>query len=173
MSFTNGNLRYAERGNIIMEIRLARAAISDAEEIWSMQIAAFRELLEKYQDYETSPGSERVEKVLARLEQPQTYYYFIMAGEHKAGAIRVVDFKTDSARKRISPIFIMPQFRNRGYAQKAIASAEMLHGDRNWELDTILQEPGNCHLYEKMGYRRTGKTEQINERMTLVFYVKE
>lgn len=156
-----------------MEVRLVRASVSEAEEIWSMQIKAFRELLEKYQDYGTSPGSEPVEKVLARLEQPQTYYYFIMAGEHKAGVIRVVDFKDDSARKRISPIFIMPEFRRSGYAQKAIESAEKLHGDRNWELDTILQEPGNCHLYEKMGYRKTGKTKQINERMTLVFYAKE
>ena len=26
-------------------------------------------------------------------------------------------------------------------------------------LDTILQEKGNCYLYEKMGYRKAGKTE--------------
>lgn len=156
-----------------MEIRLEQAAVSDAKEIWSMQITAFRELLERYQDYETSPGSEPVEKVLARLEQPQTYYYFIMAGEKKVGAIRVVDFKNASFCKRIAPVFIMPEYRNRGYAQKAIISAEELHGTGHWELDTILQEAGNCHLYEKMGYRKTGKTKQINERMTLVFYEKE
>lgn len=35
-----------------------------------------------------------------------------------------------------------------------------------------MQEPEKCHLYEKMGYRRTGKTKQINERMTLVFLRK-
>lgn len=155
-----------------MEIQLVRASVSDAEEIWNMQVAAFRELLEKYQDYETSPGCEPLEKVIARLEQPWTYFYFIMEGERKAGAIRVVDFKKDSSRKRISPIFIMPEFRNRGYAQKAIAGAEALHGGGDWELDTILQEPGNCHLYEKMGYHKTGEMKQINERMTLVFYVK-
>ena len=48
-----------------------------------------------------------------------------------------------------------------------------MHGDDNWELDTILQEPKNCHLYEKMGYRQTGRTEVINERLTLVFYEKK
>ena len=49
---------------------------------------------------------------------------------------------------------------------------EEIHGISNWELDTILQEKGNCHLYEKMGYRKTGKMEKVNERMTLVFYRK-
>ena len=66
----------------------------------------------------------------------------------------------------------MPEFRGRGIAQEAMRLCEDMHGSENWELDTILQEPGNCHLYEKMGYRQTGRTEVINERMTLVFYEK-
>ena len=33
-------------------------------------------------------------------------------------------------------------------------------------------EKGNLYLYEKMGYKQTGKTEVINERLTLVFYRK-
>ena len=49
---------------------------------------------------------------------------------------------------------------------------EQLHGCENWELDTILQEEGNCHLYEKMGYHRTGETKRINDKLTLVFYKK-
>lgn len=49
---------------------------------------------------------------------------------------------------------------------------EQLHGSGNWELDTILQEEGNCYLYEKMGYHRTGKTVAINDKLTLVFYEK-
>lgn len=49
---------------------------------------------------------------------------------------------------------------------------EEIHGTEDWELDTILQEPKNCHLYEKLGYRQTGKKRVINERLTLVFYEK-
>lgn len=90
----------------------------------------------------------------------------------KVGAIRVVDKKEEGKAKRISPIFIMKQHRNNGYAQKAMKLVEEIHGISNWELDTILQEKGNCHLYEKMGYRKTGKMEKVNERMTLVFYRK-
>lgn len=155
-----------------MEVRLVRADVSHAEEIHAMQIEAFRELLEKYQDFDTSPGSESVEKVEARLKQDMTYYYFICLGEQKVGAVRVVDAKESKKSKRISPIFILPQFQGRGIAQETIRLCEEAHGNENWELDTILQEPKNCHLYEKMGYRRTGRTEVINERLTLVFYQK-
>lgn len=55
----------------------------------------------------------------------------------------------------------------------ALHIAEKLHGDTNWELETILQEKGNCYLYEKMGYYTTGHTEKINDNMTLVFYKKD
>ncbi|PZT54713.1 GNAT family acetyltransferase [Paenibacillus silvae] len=41
-----------------------------------------------------------------------------------------------------------------------------------WELATILQERGNCYLYEKLGYQQTGETKEINDKMTIVFYEK-
>ena len=41
-----------------------------------------------------------------------------------------------------------------------------------WELDTIAQEEKLCHLYEKVGYRPTGKRINIKENMDLVFYEK-
>ena len=82
------------------------------------------------------------------------------------------DRKEDNVPKRISQIFIMEEYRERGYAQRAIQLAEDIHGTSNWELDTILQEKGNCYLYEKMGCRLTGETKVVNERMTLIFYHK-
>lgn len=106
-----------------------------------------------------------------RLNQSFTYYYYIEIGTVKVGAIRVIDVGGDMV-KRISPISIMSEYRNKGYAQKAIELVEEIHGYANWELDTILQEKGNCHLYEKMGYRQTGRTKKINDNMTLVFYKK-
>ena len=87
--------------------------------------------------------------------------------------IRVIDCRDGVTRKRISPIFIMPKHRNKGYAQQAILEAERLHGSAHWQLDTNLQECGNCYLYEKLGYHQTGKTEVINDRMTIVFYEKD
>lgn len=154
-------------------MQLSRICANEAEELWKMQIDAFQDLYEKYQDTDTSPATEKIDKIIFRLEQWFTYYYFIEADGIKVGAIRVIDVKKPDKPKRISPVFILKQYRNKGYAQTAIKLVEEIHGSKNWELDTILQEKGNCHLYEKMGYRQTGKTEQINDRLTLVFYRKE
>lgn len=46
----------------------------------------------------------------------------------------------------------MKKFRNRGLAQKTFEEIERIHGINHWMLDTILQEEGNCYLYEKLGY---------------------
>ncbi len=154
-------------------INMVKANYEELNTILQMQKEAFSDLYSKYQDTETSPATEQYEDILLRFNQPETTYYFIMAGSDKIGVIRIVDFKDGIKRKRISPIFIMPEYRNKGYAQQAIKEAENIHGKRHWKLDTILQEKGNCYLYEKLGYHQTGKTEQINDKMTIVFYEKD
>ena len=154
-----------------MSVELKAVTRDDIETVWKMQVEAFAGLLEKYRDYDMSPAAEGVDKVLARFEQPWTTYYFIMANDEKVGVIRVVD-KKDGSRKRISPIWIMPEYRNKGYAQQAMIEAEKLYGVDNWCLDTILQEKGNLHLYEKLGYHQTGKIDKINDRMDIVYYEK-
>ena len=58
-------------------------------------------------------------------------------------------------------------------AQGAILEAEKRHGAHNWELGTILQDAGNCYLYEKMGYHQTDRQTVINDKMTIVGYEKD
>ena len=89
------------------------------------------------------------------------------------GAVRVVDKGENRIPKRISPLFVLPAYRNRGVAQWAIQAVEEQHGSSSWELETILQEKGNCYLYEKMGYHLSGEQKVINEKMTLVIYKKD
>ncbi len=156
-----------------MEIKLLRANINDAKELHTMQIKSFKELLDKYQDFDINPGNESIEKIEMRLKQDFTYFYFICFDLQKVGAIRIVNKKEIGKKKRISPLFILPEFRGQGIAQKAILLCEEIHGKEEWELETILQEPKNCHLYEKIGYKKTGKTKIINEKLTLVFYEKK
>ena len=173
----DGNVRVVRfvldrNGRIGDEIELIPVMREEIETVWKMQVEAFSELLNKYHDYETSPASEGVDRVSARFDQPGTKYYFIVAKGEKVGVIRVID-KKDGSRKRISPIWIMAEYRNKGYAQAAMEEAERIYGKNYWCLDTILQEKGNLYLYEKMGYHQTGKVEHINERMDIVFYEKD
>ena len=159
-------------GDTRMSIRLVKIELEDAETIWKMQVKAFQDLLDKYQDFETNPAAEPVEKTRMRLKQPFTFFYYIKDGDNIVGAVRVVDKKEVGKAKRISPIFIMKEYRGYGYAQEAIKQVEEIHGCGNWELDTIFQEKGNCYLYEKMGYQAIGKIEKINENMSLICYKK-
>ena len=155
-----------------MKIDLIRASLKDTKEIWEMQVKSFGELLDKYQDFETNPANELISNIEMRLKQNFTFFYFICIDNKKVGAIRIIDHKEENKNKRISPIFILPKYRNKGIAQSVIKICEEIHGNNNWELSTILQEKGNCYLYEKLGYHSTGKTQVINDRLTLIFYEK-
>ena len=153
-------------------VQLFRAIENDAGKIQAMQQTAFAELLEKYQDYDMSPATESLEKIKWKITHPSSYYYFIRTGEKIVGGIRIVD-AGGGVRKRISPLYIMPDYRGKGYAQAAMVEAERIHGASHWQLDTILQEASNCYLYEKMGYHQTGHRTVIKENMTIVDYEKD
>ena len=84
-----------------MSITFRQAKRDDIEKIWKMQVEAFADLLEKYQDYDMSPAAEDIGKIRARYEQPWTTYFFIEAEGTDVGAVRAVD-KKDGSRKRIS-----------------------------------------------------------------------
>lgn len=152
-------------------IDLIKAVFSDCEQIHKMQVSAFTKLLEKYHDYETNPASEPLEKIQNKFNQSFTDYFFIMREDTKVGVMRVV--KLSEKIFRISPIFILPEYENNGFAQKALSAVEKLYTDAfEWHLDTIKEESKLCHLYEKCGYKRTGKEEKIKDGMTIVYYIK-
>ena len=153
-------------------IRLKRARLNDAEALHRMQVEAFAPLLAKYRDTAISPAAETLDDVRGKLAQMQTYYYYIMLGDRAVGAIRVINHRDPKRRKVISPLYILEPYRRRGYARQAIEAVERLHGPEHWALDTVAEEPGNCRLYESMGYRREGAPQRVRDNMTIVDYVK-
>lgn len=154
-----------------MKITLCLTTQNDAESILNMQKITFKDLLLKYKDYDTNPANEPIEKIIKRMSQKERHYYFIKIEEKIIGVISVFDGK-DGSYKKLGPIFILPQFQGKGYSQQAIKECERIHGEYKWELDTIMQEEKLCYLYEKMGYKQTRKTREVNENMTLVYYKK-
>lgn len=154
-----------------MEVKLKKAGPADSEKIHAMQVAAFHELLNIYQDYETNPASESIEFIEKKLNTENMDYYLISVAETDIGAVRVV--RHSKTECRIAPVFILPEHQGYGYAKKVFGRLEQLYPQmRLWKLDTIKQEQKLCYLYESLGYRPTGREETIKPGMTLVYYEK-
>ena len=157
-------------------IELKLATIEDAKLLHELQVEAFMALYEKYHDDDMSPAKEPLEKVRGKIEEPDSEFYIIQFEGNAIGGIRVRHYQNGVKVENvnwISPIFVISEFQNRGIAQRAIQKVFELYPETlTWKLDTIKQETGNCHLYEKCGFVRSGTEEVINEHMTLVEYEK-
>ena len=155
-----------------MKIEISRFTECDIDTVHEIQRSAFKPLYEKYCDDDLNPYKETKEAVLEKYTRAGTVGYLFVLNGKAVGAVRIKADKT-SKRGRVSALCILPQYQNLGIAQSALLEIERMHPEVEiWSLDTILQETGNCHLYEKIGYEKTGISEVINERMTLVNYEK-
>ncbi len=143
--------------------------MSDAAALLKMQKEAFRPLYDRYQD-EGSPYLEPLSKVEARLSAPHGGYYWICLDGVRVGAVWAGS--RSPGRIHLGPLFVLPGWQNKGIGQAALLQLEEIMGPGVWELDTLLQEPGNCHLYEKLGYLPTGTKRIVNDRLTLIDYEK-
>ena len=151
------------------EMELRRAAKSDSEELLTLQKQVFAAIYDKYQDHETSPVNQAMDRFIKRFDVGD--YYKILYKGNLAGAVFV--YKTTNGKMRFHIINIKSEYENKGIAQEVMKRLEALYPEADiWELDTIIQEEKNCYLYEKMGYAQIGETRNINEKMTLVSYIK-
>lgn len=154
-------------------VTLIKAVKEDLPLIHKLQLESFKALLKKYKDYSTNPGTEGIERIEARFNQKETTYYLIMYNDNPVGAIRLY-YCQEANSCRISPMFIHPDYQNKSLGQEAVHVLESLYPHASvWNLDTIVQEDKLCHFYEKLGYKDTGKREQIKEGMDLIYYSKK
>ena len=58
-----------------MKIGLMKITLKDTKEIWEMQVKAFKELLDKYQDFETNPANETISSIEMKIKQDFTFIY--------------------------------------------------------------------------------------------------
>ncbi|MBO4390014.1 MAG: N-acetyltransferase [Lachnospiraceae bacterium] len=156
------------------QIRLEEVTEEEIPFLYDMQVRSFMPLYEKYHD-ECSPAIESIERVQRRFAVENRKYYFIVLDGERVGAINLGH--NDPNEKEvsfISPLFILPEFQNQGIGYAAIQKAfQMYPGVKTWKLETILQEKGNCHLYEKCGFVRIGAEKPVNEQMTLIDYERK
>ncbi|WP_045575518.1 GNAT family N-acetyltransferase [Desulfosporosinus sp. I2] len=154
-----------------MEIQLIKATTSDAEAMRIMQIESFTPHFQHYMDVETSPVNESLEKMIYRISYEKGCYLKIMVDSILAGCVWVHELTPKLYR--IGIIYISPEFQCKGVGQKALAIVESLFPEaESWELDCPSDMAINRKCYEKVGYRFTGETRIINDKLTLVSYRK-
>lgn len=144
----------------------------DVDKVFEIQQVAYKSLYEKYHADNSNPYMESKETVLQKYMRTGMKEYLLKKIGEIVGAVRI-SLYPESKSGRVSALGVHPQYQGQGIAQKALLKIEETHSEvERWFLDTIPQEAGNCHLYEKIGYKRTEKIEKVNEKMTLIFYEK-
>lgn len=159
-----------------VEIKLEPATRKDARLLHKLQVEAFLPLYEKYHDDEMSPAKESLERVIEKIEEKDSEFYLIFFEKQTVGGIRIRHHDKGEKAEHvnwISPLFIVPSFQGKGIAQRVIHKVFSLYPETiTWKLDTIKQETGNCHLYEKCGFTKVGEEQVISDKMTLIEYEK-
>ncbi|MEG2289257.1 MAG: GNAT family N-acetyltransferase [Clostridium sp.] len=151
------------------KIRLFKATIEDSEKLITIQKTVFKEIYEKYQDHETSPVNQSLEGFKKRFDKGD--YYKIVYEDNLVGSVFV--YRKTPGVMRFHIINILNEYQNKGITQEVMERLETIYPEAEaWELDTILSEKRNCHVYEKMGYSQSGELQQINSKLTLVSYTK-
>ncbi|MDE6837634.1 MAG: GNAT family N-acetyltransferase [Acutalibacter sp.] len=151
-------------------IMLVPAKLEDAPALLDIQRRAFGALLEKYQDFDTNPAAEPLEKIQWRLNSPERDYWLIQAEGQPVGLACV---RQSEKGRCVSPIGLLPEWQGKGVGRQVMALLEKSYPDDcYWELSTIFQEPGLCRFYESLGYKRTGSETQVLPHMTVVGYEK-
>jgi len=165
------NLPNVSSTEFMARMKLEEVREDEIPQMYEMQKESFMPLYEKYHD-EGSPAIESIDRVRGRAARPNRKYYFIVKDGARVGAINIGHNDPDEKKVAfISPLFILPKYQNKGMGYVAIQKAfELLPEVTTWKLETILQEPANCHLYEKCGFVRVGEEKVINENMTLIDY---
>jgi len=154
-----------------VEVRIERAKLEDAKLILEGQRKCFLPLLERYQDHDLNPCNEKLESIQKSIIEH--YFYKILVDGKFSGAVYVHE-NPDKLHMKLHTIYVLPEYQNLGVAQKAIEYVEKIHNCAvEWVLETPHDLEKNHHLYEKMGYVKTGKTEKINDRLTIVHFKKD
>lgn len=155
-----------------MDISVIKVELKNLQKTYAMRIKSFSVLSKRYQSFiEDNCESKLKQKSFELINEPFVDYYTIKSDGIAVGAFRIV--KNDIKLYCISPIVILAEYQYKGITQKVLQLIEHIYHDmKYWKLYTILQEQENCFLYEKLGYKKTGIAEIVNNDMILIHYEK-
>ncbi|MNI44561.1 Acetyltransferase (GNAT) family protein [compost metagenome] len=147
-------------------LTVKRTEIHEADTLRIIQNEAFQEDLAKFQDFETNPACESLERMQYKILNSE--YYTISFDSTIIGGAAVR--KRANYEYRISPVFLLPRYQDKGFGKQIINYLISSYPDAQlWSLDTPKQNARNSYFYEKLGFIPVGES-YINERLSLTQY---
>lgn len=150
------------------KIRITKARIEDAGEILSVQKLAFQDEAAIYGDYSLPPLLEKLEETRKDFDD----YIIIKAvyGKKIVGSVR--GRVTENRSCYIGRLTVHPNFQNKGIGRRLMNEIEGIleqttGNSGKYELFTGEKSLKNISLYQKLGYRITGK-KKVNQKLTTV-----
>lgn len=138
----------------VIEVREATA--TDAETV--------RDLLEEYYG---------AANVVVRQESDRTTYWVAYCDERAAGCISLRPYPALQAAAEIKRLYVRPEFRNHGLAQKLLAELERAAAELGYEwlyLDTTDEMHPAQRLYQRSGYQ---VCERYNENPQATIFMRK
>jgi ribosomal protein S18 acetylase RimI-like enzyme len=151
-----------------LNIKIGRAAISDAEEILALQKLAYRSEAEIYNDFNIPPLVQTLEGIEKDFKD-QFFLKAIMNGRI-IGSVRAY---TREGTCYIGRLIVHPDFQNRGIGTRMMNEIERIFNTfRRFELFTGDRSERNLYLYQELGYK-IFKTAKITDQTNIVFLEKK
>jgi ribosomal protein S18 acetylase RimI-like enzyme len=150
-----------------LTIIIERAAVSDAEEILSLQKLAYRSEAEIYHDFNIPPMVQTLESIEKDFEN-QVFLKALIDGRI-IGSVRAY---SKEGICYIGRLIVHPDFQNQGIGTKLMNEIEKIFGTcQRFELFTGDKSERNLYLYQKLGYKLF-KTANITDQTNIVFLEK-
>lgn len=151
-----------------MKIKIQRTSVNEADALLDIQREAFKEDLEIYQDYETSPATESKERLLRKVTN--SFHYTVFMDNIIIGGIEVR--RLSETQFYLNRVYLIPDYQNHGIGFKLMEFVENEFPEAlEWTLSTPYLNYRNQYFYEKFGYKKIGE-QKITEKLILFDYIK-
>ncbi|WP_010093141.1 GNAT family N-acetyltransferase [Ornithinibacillus scapharcae] len=147
---------------------ITRSKTDEAERLLAIQQEAFACDLRKYEDYDTSPVNEPIDRLRTKINT--FYHYTIWQDSNIIGGIDIRDL--GNGKYRLNRIFLLQEYQNKGLGTQIINRVESEFPQAvEWYLDTPHLNNRNRHFYEKLGYQQIGE-HRLSDKLILIDYKK-
>jgi ribosomal protein S18 acetylase RimI-like enzyme len=138
-------------------VRVAPVGPEHAGELFTVQLAAYVGVAQRYSAPDVPPLRETPAQVLADIDAPDVLVFGAWLGHRLVGSVRG---RPDGDRMEVARFAVAPDVQGRGVGRTLLAALEAAvpPGVRELWLCTGVASADSIRLYERAGYRPVGRS---------------